>query len=96
MINCQQKGYRKETQIREKLHAKGFITYRPMITKYGQQDVFKLFDVIAYHPVTHELKFISVKSSYAGTKHRKDLSKFKVSKVSIELEEFKNKSLETK
>ena len=96
MINKVQKGYRREKIVIDSYTSKGYIYYKPPKTKWGDKDVFNLFDILVYDPKTKELGLISVKSNYGSKQHKKDLSDFCPEKVFVSIVEFcgKNKGNE--
>lgn len=57
------KGKRRERQARKHLEAKGYDTFSPPEVKYGDTDIFNLFDIVASDGTN--VKFIQVKSNEA-------------------------------
>lgn len=92
MINKVQKGYRREKIVIDSFKSKGYIYYKPPKTKWGDKDVFNLFDILVYDPKTKELGLISVKSNYGSKEHKKDLVNFCPEKIFISLVEFRGKN----
>ena len=62
-MNKSAKGKRRERQAKNKLEQNGWIVHNPPRTKFGEQDIFNLFDLLALHPETQQIKFIQVKSN---------------------------------
>jgi hypothetical protein len=59
------KGDRRERQAVDLLQRGGFATYRPATVKFGENDVFGLFDILAVKPDHGAVKAIQVKSNRA-------------------------------
>lgn len=91
MINRTAKGYRREKLVIDAYKAKGYLYYKPPKVPYGDMDVFNLFDILVYHPKTFDMRFISVKSTYAPKEHKKELANFTPRRLSIELVEYRGK-----
>ena len=50
MVNTVNKGRRNEKRCRDELKDAGYMTYSPPRSKFGEQDIFGLFDVLAVYP----------------------------------------------
>jgi len=59
------KGSRNERAAVELLQSAGYATYRPATVRFGENDPFGLFDVLAFH-VDKPPLFVQVKSNRAG------------------------------
>jgi len=58
--NRHARGERFERKIKKILQEKGFKVYKPVRTKFAQKDVFGLFDLLAYNPVTNHLLLLQL------------------------------------
>jgi hypothetical protein len=86
MVNKQQKGYRNETLIRKMYKDNGYETFRPTNTKWGDQDIFHLWDLLVFNGET--AKLIQVKSNPT------DVSKFKMESYNWLKQYCRDKSLQ--
>jgi len=59
------KGSRRERELVELLKNAGMATYRPATVRYGENDMFGLFDVLAISPSHSAVYAIQVKSNKA-------------------------------
>jgi len=59
------KGYKREREFADLLKQAGWITYRPATVRYGENDVWGLFDVLALDPRSATLSAWQVKSNRA-------------------------------
>jgi len=59
------KGDRRERQAVDILQRAGFATYRPATVRFGENDIFGLFDVLAISPAHGPVWAIQVKSNRA-------------------------------
>jgi Holliday junction resolvase len=59
------KGTRRERELVELLQKAGMATYRPATVRYGENDMFGLFDVLAVSPSHTNVYAIQVKSNRA-------------------------------
>jgi Holliday junction resolvase len=59
------KGTRRERELVELLQKAGMATYRPATVRYGENDIFGLFDVLAVSPNHPCVYAIQVKSNRA-------------------------------
>jgi Holliday junction resolvase len=59
------KGSRRERELVELLKAAGMATYRPATVRFGENDMFGLFDVLALSPSHSRVYAIQVKSNRA-------------------------------
>lgn len=59
------KGSRRERELVELLQQAGMATYRPATVRFGENDMFGLFDVIALSPNHSNVYAIQVKSNRA-------------------------------
>lgn len=59
------KGSRRERQLVELLKEAGMATYRPATVRFGENDMFGLFDVLALSPSHSKVYAIQVKSNRA-------------------------------
>ncbi|WLW38183.1 hypothetical protein [Halorubrum spindle-shaped virus-BLv25] len=59
------KGSRRERELVELLKKAGMATYRPATVRFGENDMFGLFDVLALSPSHSEVYAIQVKSNRA-------------------------------
>lgn len=59
------KGTRRERELVELLQGVGMATYRPATVRYGENDMFGLFDVLALSPSHNRVYAIQVKSNRA-------------------------------
>lgn len=59
------KGSRRERELVELLKKAGMATYRPATVRYGENDMFGLFDVLALSPSHERVYAIQVKSNRA-------------------------------
>lgn len=59
------KGSRRERECVELYQRAGMATYRPATVQYGENDVFGLFDVLAFSPRHQHLHAVQVKSNNA-------------------------------
>lgn len=59
------KGSRRERELVELLKKAGMATYRPATVRYGENDMFGLFDVLALSPSHQKVHAIQVKSNRA-------------------------------
>lgn len=58
------KGKRNEREAAEIYEAAGFDTFRPQESKFGETDMFGLFDILAIKPDSHtETRFVQVKTN---------------------------------
>lgn len=62
MVNTRKKGNRIERKAEDKLHNEGFSTARMPHTRYGDNDFFNLFDIIAVKPGS-PFKCVQVKAN---------------------------------
>lgn len=60
------KGSRRERECVEHYQAAGFATYRPATVRYGENDMFGLFDVLAVSPRHDRVHAVQVKSNTAS------------------------------
>lgn len=91
MINRNAKGYRKESEVRAKYLKEGYICYKPIRSRFNDNDVFNLFDLLLWHPKKHDLVMLSVKSRYGSKSHKKDLENFIVESVKVGIVEYRGK-----
>ncbi len=61
MVNTYRKGYRLEKKVMEIFEAVGYKTWRAKITRFGKNDFFGCFDIIAIAK-EHPTAWIQVKS----------------------------------
>ena len=59
------KGSRRERELVQILQKAGMATYRPATVRYGENDMFGLFDVLALSPSHQKVHAIQVKSNRA-------------------------------
>lgn len=59
------KGSRRERELVELLQKAGMATYRPATVRFGENDMFGLFDVLALSPNHENVYAIQVKSNRA-------------------------------
>ena len=59
------KGSRRERELVELLQSAGMATYRPATVRFGENDMFGLFDVLALSPNHSNVYAIQVKSNRA-------------------------------
>jgi len=59
------KGSRRERELVELLQKAGMATYRPATVRFGENDMFGLFDVLALSPNHSNVYAIQVKSNRA-------------------------------
>ncbi len=59
------KGTRRERELVELLKSAGMATYRPATVRFGENDIFGLFDVLALSPNHSNVYAIQVKSNRA-------------------------------
>lgn len=59
------KGDRRERQACEIYQQAGFATYRPATVRYGENDIFGLFDILAVSPSHGSVHGVQVKSNRA-------------------------------
>ena len=59
------KGTRRERELVELYQQAGFATYRPATVRFGENDMFGLFDVLAVSPSHDRVHAIQVKSNRA-------------------------------
>lgn len=59
------KGARRERQAAELFRSAGWAVYRPATVKYGENDVFGLFDLLAISPAHSRVRAVQVKSNGA-------------------------------
>ena len=64
-----QKGNRAELEYKKKCEAQGYKVYKPPRTKYGDNDLFNLFDMLAINK--EEVLLIQVKCNQARDARRK-------------------------
>jgi len=50
MTNGKKKGNRRERQLDGHVQKAGYRTYRPQESKWGETDMYGLFDIVAYRP----------------------------------------------
>lgn len=60
------KGTRRERQARELYERAGYWVYSPQNPKYGDNDLWNLFDLACYRMPTQSLRFVQVKSNRAS------------------------------
>lgn len=60
------KGTRREREAVELYHDAGMATYRPATVQYGENDVFGLFDILAFSPNHGRMHAVQVKSNRAA------------------------------
>jgi len=85
MSMSSRKGYRSELEAVHEYEKRGWTVYKPQKTsKFGTQDIFGMFDLIALSPDGSEIHFVQVKSNstHGFLKKLKDWrEKHKVKKV---------------
>lgn len=59
------KGTRRERELVDLLQSAGMATYRPATVRFGENDMFGLFDVLALSPSHADVYGIQVKSNRA-------------------------------
>ena len=59
------KGTRRERELVELYKEAGYATYRPATVRFGENDMFGLFDVLAISPEDPDVHAIQVKSNKA-------------------------------
>lgn len=59
------KGKRRERQAADLYTEAGFDTYRPQESKWGETDIFGLFDVLAVRPAPDPTHLVQVKANAA-------------------------------
>lgn len=59
------KGSRRERELVDLLQKSGMATYRPATVRFGENDIFGLFDVLALSPNHENVYAIQVKSNRA-------------------------------
>lgn len=59
------KGTRREREARELYESAGYWVYSPQNPKFGDNDLWNLFDLAAYRRPTGDLRFVQVKSNGA-------------------------------
>ena len=59
------KGSRREREAVSLYHESGMGTYRPATVQYGENDVFGLFDILAFSPEHEQIHAVQVKSNGA-------------------------------
>ena len=64
-MSGKRKGNRRERQAAELYERAGYETYRPQESKYGETDIFGLFDVLAIGPAPEPTHLLQVKSNRA-------------------------------
>jgi len=57
------KGAKNERQAAQCFQAAGWATYRPATVRYGENDVFGLFDLLAVHPDRSRVRAVQVKTN---------------------------------
>jgi len=60
------KGSRREREAVELYQQAGFATYRPATVRYGENDIFGLFDILAVSPSNSAVHAVQVKSNRAS------------------------------
>jgi len=60
------KGTRREQQACDIYEAAGFETYRPATVQYGENDIYGLFDLIAFGAHPEPYHYVQVKSNRAA------------------------------
>lgn len=60
------KGSRRERELVDILKSAGMATYRPATVRFGENDMFGLFDVLALSPNHNQVYAIQVKSNHAN------------------------------
>jgi len=60
------KGSRRERECVEIYQQAGFATYRPATVRYGENDIFGLFDILAVSPSHSRVHAVQVKSNRAS------------------------------
>jgi len=60
------KGSRREREAVEIYQQAGFATYRPATVRYGENDIFGLFDILAVSPSNSAVHAVQVKSNRAS------------------------------
>lgn len=71
--NPRAKGRRQERRAEDELSSKGFITARAKMSRFGDNDFFNKFDILAVHP-SDKPRLIQVKSNVA--KGMEDILRF--------------------
>lgn len=59
------KGSRNEREARDLYEAAGYQVYRPATVRFGENDLFNLFDLVAMHP-DRVPRYVQVKSNRAS------------------------------
>lgn len=59
------KGSRREREAVDLYQRAGFATYRPATVRFGENDIFGLFDILAVSPAHDSVRAVQVKSNRA-------------------------------
>jgi len=57
------KGAKNEREAAHAFQAAGWATYRPATVRYGENDIFGLFDLLAVHPDRQRVRAVQVKTN---------------------------------
>lgn len=57
------KGNRSENKAQKAYERAGYWCYRPHNSKFGDNDLWNLFDLAAFHPHLREIRFVQVKTN---------------------------------
>jgi len=63
MSSASRKGYRSQAEAAEEYKKRGWEVFVPPKSKYGTQDIFGMFDLVAISPDGCEIHFVQVKSN---------------------------------
>lgn len=61
-INTRLKGYKTEKKVVDYLESQGYEVHRPPQTKYGDNDIFNTWDLVAVNWEKRRIRFIQVKA----------------------------------
>ena len=75
-MNRVAKGTRNEKKCADLLKDAGYIIHRTRRSRFGANDFFNLFDVMAVHPLKDHMLFIQVKSNVVSKKVKKEIFSF--------------------
>ncbi|MCW3128554.1 MAG: hypothetical protein N2V75_00385 [Methanophagales archaeon] len=64
MSSASRKGYLSQLEAAREYEKRGWIVYKPpKVSKFGVQDIFNMFDLIAISPNGNEIHFVQVKTN---------------------------------
>ena len=83
MVNSLRKGYRSQRKTHLWFEKRGWKVYTvPRVRFSKNQDMFHLFDHVAWNPETKEIRFIQTKSNNCTKSVKDRIAKFKPKTVS--------------